>query len=159
MPTVTHVVAYQFDELSDDAKETARGWFRTDYPDYPDYEWWDSTYEDAERIGLVITSFDLGRGQKIAAELNPSARDSARAVIGEHGPTCPTYKTAVHHLYVRRHSGFDWSDESYLHDILEDYWIMLRDEYEYLLSDESVDESIRCNEYLFTVEGRRTLCL
>ncbi len=156
MPTVTHVVAYQFDELSDDAKETARDWFRTDYPDY---EWWDFTYADAASIGLAISSFDLGHSQEINGHLTLSGRESARAVIENHGCICSTYGTAVHHLFKRRHSGFDWCDEGYLNDILEDYWIILRDEYEYLLSDESVDESIRANEYPFTVEGRRTLCL
>lgn len=35
---------YQFDELSDKAKEKARDWFRTNYPEY---EWWDSIYDDA----------------------------------------------------------------------------------------------------------------
>lgn len=38
---------YQYEELSDKAKEKARDWFRQDYPDY---DWWDSTYDDiAER--------------------------------------------------------------------------------------------------------------
>ena len=156
MPTVTHVVAYQFDELSDDAKETARDWFRTDYPDY---EWWDCTCYDAERVGLKITGFDTNHGSEITGDLTMSGRDSARAIIDQHGTESRTYITAVHHLYVRRPSGFDWSCRGYRDDILYDYWVMLRDEQEYLYSDESVDENIRCNEYAFTVEGRRTLCL
>lgn len=35
---------FKFDELSDAAKDTAREWFRKDYPDCG---WWDSVYEDA----------------------------------------------------------------------------------------------------------------
>ena len=38
---------YQYEELSDKAKEKAREWFARDYPDY---DWWDCTYDDiAER--------------------------------------------------------------------------------------------------------------
>ena len=35
---------YQFDELSDSAKEKARDWYRLGAMDY---EWWDYVYEDA----------------------------------------------------------------------------------------------------------------
>lgn len=45
------VSIFKFEELSDAAKEKARAWFRTDYPDY---EWWDSVYADAESIFTIL---------------------------------------------------------------------------------------------------------
>jgi len=50
--------------------------------------------------------------------------------------------------------------EQELKDILRRFmdWIyrLLESEYEYLISEESVDENIRCNEYEFEEDGRRT---
>lgn len=64
---------YKFAELSDEAKNKARDWFREGALDY---DWFDSVYEDAKSIGLKITSFDLGRSQDIQGHLdskhNPS---------------------------------------------------------------------------------------
>jgi hypothetical protein len=42
---------FEFDELSDEAKEKAREWFRGGNLDYA---WWDSTYDDAKRIGVLL---------------------------------------------------------------------------------------------------------
>lgn len=42
---------YKFDELGDAAKEKAREWYRSSALDY---EWWDSVYEDAARMGALI---------------------------------------------------------------------------------------------------------
>ncbi len=49
--------------------------------------------------------------------------------------------------------------EEYIIDAMRDFadWIYkkLREEYEYLMSDEQVDETILANEYEFTAEGNR----
>jgi hypothetical protein len=42
---------YEFDELSDDAKEKAREWFREGNLDY---DWWDCTFDDAKAAGKYI---------------------------------------------------------------------------------------------------------
>lgn len=46
---------YHYEELSDKAKEKAREWFRQDYPDY---NWWDLTYDDiaerAKELGIDL---------------------------------------------------------------------------------------------------------
>lgn len=41
------ISTYQYDELSQKAKECAREWYREGGLDY---DWWDSTYEDAKQI-------------------------------------------------------------------------------------------------------------
>ena len=57
MKTLT-INLYQFSELSDEAKEKAI----SNLSDINvDFDWWTNTYEDAARIGLKITSFDLDR--------------------------------------------------------------------------------------------------
>jgi hypothetical protein len=67
MHTVETTV-YTFDELSDDAKERAREWFRDDHLDY---DWWDSVYEDAATCGKLI-GIDLN--QKPVKLMNGSTR-------------------------------------------------------------------------------------
>lgn len=51
----------------------------------------------------------------------------------------------------------DWQDgiEQALRDLAHWLYVTLRNEAEYLLSDEAVDESIRANEYEFDAEGER----
>jgi len=60
---------YHFDELSEEAKQKAiEGLSDIN----TDYEWWESTYEDAENIGLKLTSFGLDRMQKDYEHLTSS---------------------------------------------------------------------------------------
>lgn len=42
---------YQFDELDDMAKDVARAWFKTDYPDH---NWWESVYDAAREIATYF---------------------------------------------------------------------------------------------------------
>lgn len=170
MKTITTTV-YEFDELNDKAKEKARDWYRDGALDY---EWWDSTYEDAERAGLKITSFDLDRNRHACGEFIKYAEDCAKRILAEHGQDCETFKTAAAFLKERealtiKHADPEASngltydgdqaieecESEFLKSILEDYSIMLQKEMEYLMSDESVDELIRANEYTFTETGKR----
>jgi hypothetical protein len=162
---------YEFNELSDSAKEKARDWYREHALDY---EWWEATYEDAARIGLKIKSFDLDR-RHATGEFTQPAAHVAEEILKQHGETCETYKTAA--AFVKQckeldaktpkeadgspvdESTFNDSqneqDAEFLKSLLEDYSIILKNESEYLVSDELVDESIEINEYTFTETGKR----
>ncbi len=48
---VTTQTIFAFDELSGDAKEKARAWYREGNLDH---EWWDAVYEDAAQCGAVL---------------------------------------------------------------------------------------------------------
>lgn len=166
------VTLYEFDELSDDAKEKAREWWRTGFVQYD--EWWQSVYEDAEMVHLEITSFDLDHGE-ISGRFTDDPTTTADEIIDNHGEDCGTYKTASAFLQERDKTVDEWPktedgdtddeygldrkldeiEDEFLHDILEDYRIMLQKELEYQMSDENVDECIRINEYTFTEDGER----
>lgn len=164
---------YSFDELSDEAKEKARDWYRKGGLDY---EGWDFILEDAKRIGIQIDGFDLYHGTICGSVDDPI--ETIRAILADHGTTCETYKTARaalrEHAHLRQRwwntvdqseysiSEFDYESENaddwaanFRYDILEDYRIFLQEEQEYLESNESIDANIRANEYTFTAEGRR----
>jgi hypothetical protein len=49
--------------------------------------------------------------------------------------------------------------DGWFKDLIEEYISFLHKEMEYLLSDESVDETIEINEYEFTEDGRRSVCI
>lgn len=56
---------FEFSELSESAKETARNHYRSG--DYPGYEWWDGVYEDAVRMGALM-------GIRISSTTHKNAR-------------------------------------------------------------------------------------
>lgn len=156
---------FTFDELSDKAKEKARDWYREGAFDD---RWYDQVYEDAENIGLKITSFDTGRSQEIEGDFTGSHTETADKIIKDHGEHCQTFKLAKNFLEERNELSKAWHEDEdavdekienlegeFKKDLLNEYLSMLGKELEYLQSDESVDENIRANEYTFTEEGKR----
>jgi len=161
---------YQFDELSDKAKEKARDWWRNGDIDF---DWADNMIEDAKMIGLEITGFDVGRGQSCDGKFIDGARECAEAILKNHGDQCETFKTAEAFLKERdeavnaapKDENGDFENEyeldgtlddiesDFLKSILEDYRILLAKEFEYHQSNEYIDEMLRI--YTFTKDGKR----
>jgi hypothetical protein len=171
MPTKKEIVVYQYDELSDEAQDNARKWYRESALAY---DWWDSIYDDAKNIGLKITAFDLGRRNSIEGAFTKDAKDVADAILANHGEIRDTYRDATVYTKYRKAiiaaaplsaieeetddylaNALEELDKGFLHAILQDYLSMLRRETEYLESDECITESIRANDYEFLESGRR----
>ena len=194
---------YTFDELSEEAKKKARGWFKNGGFDY---DWYDSVYDDAKTIGKLM-GIDINKiyfsefySQGDGACFEGSyryAKGSAKAVR-EYAPTDKELHRIASELaklqrkFFYRISGSVKQSGHYSHsrctqiilenadaqgygdslpakiddavsELLRDFmdWIykMLRTEWEYLNSDEQVDETIRINEYNFTENGSRCAIL
>lgn len=144
--TVTHEV-YTFDELSEDARQKA---LEELYDINVDSDWWyENIYEDAENIGLKITSFDTYK-HDISGHLTEDMQTVCKNILKEHDNTCATYTTAEKNK--NRH-GED-NQQQFCKDLLEVYLVMLRDNYEYLQSEEAITETIRANEYEFYANGK-----
>ena len=82
---------YKFNELTDDQKEKAV----YDLADINiDHDWWDCTYEDAENVGILVTSFDEVdvTGDVVDTEY------TANKITRDHGNTCETYLTALQYI-------------------------------------------------------------
>ena len=127
-----------------------------------DYQWWDSTYEDARQIGLEIEAFDIDRGTS-EGRFTLSPEDVMTAILHNHGDACSTFKTAEEYknelsLLSQDDEDYDekYSDikDDFLRSLLEDYCIILSKEYDYLTSEEAIKETIECNDYEFTAEGK-----
>lgn len=162
---------FHFNELSDEAKEAAI----LNMADINiSHEWWDFTYEDAAQVKLNLISFDTDRD--CSGEFIEGAEDTAQAILQNHGACCPTHETATAFVaestklfdtlpiepdddgddlneYCREQAQITLDNE-FLKDILEDYRIILRKEYEYLGSEEAIIETIEANEYEFTIDGQ-----
>ena len=155
---------YKFEELSKEAQQTAIEHLSDINVNY---DWWESTYEDAANIGLKITSFNLDRDRHAKGEFTLSANEVAANIFRDHGETCETYKTAelfmeewqpVFDEYMQTEEGEDKLldiEDEFLKSLLEDYSIMLQSECEYLQSDEAIKETFIVNDYDFTKDGKR----
>ena len=171
MSKIIETTVYSFNELTEKSKYKAREWYRDGALDY---DWWENTYDDAERVGLKITGFDLDRNRHATGEFIKCAESCANAILKEHGKDCETFKDATDYLKELAHlkefhadkestNGLTYEgdeqieilESDFLKSILEDYSIILQKESEWIVSDEQADETILANEYTFTVDGKR----
>ncbi len=165
---------YEFNELSEAAKEKAIEHFR----DFNvDYEWWSNSYDGMAECGVVIHEFDTYRST-IKSEIDDKY-ETAQTIISDWGETSSLHVLSKQFLldrealvkkygegnsidgYVVKDDFFNEYDDDlndleskYHHDINQEMLKMLREEYEYLTSDEAVIESIEINNYEFTEDGK-----
>ncbi len=158
-------VAYDFNELSDKAKEKARQWWRESDYDSGQIAF-DDTVEDARNVGLKITELETCRSTSDKGEFIDGAFNCANAIIAQHGEACATYKTAKAFLAAldalpvvnseeARTDDADGAEYEFLRALLKDYRKMSQAQYEEMQSDAYIDETIEANEYTFTAEGKR----
>lgn len=161
------ITTYSFDELSPEAREHA---IEKLWDINVAYDWWRFIYDDAETVGIKITSFDLSY-HYCKGEFTESARYTANKILQEHGEVCETYQTAngfmdtlnrfleaadkdeYGELYLSDEQQVEEMELEFLRSILEDYRILLQKDYDYQTSDEAIIETIRANEYEFTENG------
>ena len=86
---------YEFSELSDKAKQKAISKLSDINVSH---DWWNFTYDDAENIGLKITSFNLDRNRHAKGKFIISGCEVAEKIMSEHGENCETFKTAAQFL-------------------------------------------------------------
>ena len=167
------VTVYSFDELSDDAKERALNAFRGVNVEF---NWYEDTFDTIRTAGKLIglgidriyfdtdsyCTFDAqyqyvrGAVKAVRASLQGVVR-KLQALQKRHfySLSCAVTKGRSMNYYRCFRFGEDY--ECDLGDIIDDFahWarILLRDEYEYLTSDEAVKEMIEANEYEFDEAG------
>lgn len=145
MKTLTYKV-YKFNELTEESKDRA---VQTYYDINVEDDWWNMTYEDAERIGLKITSFDIGRARDIEGDFVDEPVKVAQSIKGEHGKSCDTYKVAIKYLDSTAYE----DDEVFKQDVLDCYLKQLDNEYAHLISEDTIVETFKANDYDFLENG------
>ena len=161
---------YSFNELSKEAQNKALSKYVTINVEQ---DWYESTYEDAEQVGLKITGFDLDRNKHATGQFTLNALEVAQNILNNHGENCNTHKTAQKFLSEHAPIFADYMDENsdgyesaenedklsdlesdFKDNLLSDYADMLQNEYHYLISDEAIIETIESNEYTFEQDGK-----
>ena len=198
MSTIIKTEVFLFDELTDEAKEKAREWYREGALDY---EWWEFIYETAKTAGTCLGidvdqiyfsgfwsqgdgacftgsyAYRKGWRKALRAEFGGETLDKL-TTIGEalQAAQKPAFYKLAASVKNTNRGNDEYSvtidvdtrdvpetggraDEDELAYTLRSFmrWIyrQLEAEYDWLMSDEQVDESIRANEYTFTVDGKR----
>ena len=174
-------MVYSFNELSEAAQERALNELR--YINV-EYDWWEDSYDTIRAAGKLIgleidgiyfdtdsycifdAYYRYARGAvkavkaefSRATDLHEVARD-LQALQRRHfySLSCNVASQRDTNSYQCFRFGEDYECED-LGDIIDDFahWarVLLRDEYEYLTSDEAVKETIEANEYEFTEAGK-----
>jgi hypothetical protein len=210
MPMIVETEIFTFNELSDDAKENARQWYRQGHLDD---DWWEPVYSDFEAIceilGIALKTTPVplagggmrrkpciyfrgfgsqGDGASFEVECYSYAKDSIARIMayapnddklhaiarrladmqrrnfyrlyaraGQRGRYC--HENTMHINVGRDDAAMTADAEEAVCEALRDLarWLYgrLEREYDYLQSDEVVDESLIANAYTFTAAGER----
>ena len=156
MKTAT-INLYQFNELSDDAKERAREWWR----DSLDYPWWKESEGSfkafCDHFGVKIKDYSIGAYEPCYLDTdaeNAHFRGIRLAAFTRDAmPTgycldCALWQT-FYDEFKRTGSALKAFNEAIEAAVKE-----VRDDMEYQYSDESTDEMLTINEYEFTEDGK-----
>jgi hypothetical protein len=149
------IKVYKFDELTPAAKRKALNYF-VDINTSDD--WWTSIYEDADNIGLNLITFDVDTND-IRGNLTIGFRYTVKTIHDEHGEKLETYKIASKYKKLDANVA-EYSEEQeliterFLKELLAEYLRMLSEDLEYRTSDESIIETIKANDYEFTIDGK-----
>lgn len=173
MQKVISTTVYTFDELSEAAKEKARAWFI-------EGDIWDqrysTTFEDAKQAGITIEDFETDAWENVhnlKISFDDGALNTMNYIINNHGENCDTYKaarayenaidelpnlpeeSAANYAEIERElcESADAIEGDFIVALEKCYTRMLKQEFEYMRSNEYVDEIIIVNEYTFTKSG------
>lgn len=149
---------FEFNELSDSAKENARSWYR----DGNTFDWFDDYLASINafcgEFGVTVTNYCLGEGRGAFIDTNATnANFRGLKLENFDKELTPTGFCADSDLRYNFHEVFKRSGDA-LHafkDTIETIQHTIRRDIEDSNSDACVDDSIECNEYWFTEDGKR----
>jgi hypothetical protein len=151
-------IVFQFDELSDGAKEKARDWYRegAEFPWCGEYRASINAFID--RFGAALKDWSIGPWCPLDYRVDFDNSNFRGVKLSQFtGEEMPTGSCADCDLWGTFHREFKRTGNArYAFDeAVQAGFKAWRDDWEYSLSDEAVDESIRANEYEFYENGER----
>lgn len=170
---VIEIKAYTFEELSKAAQRKALNQF-SDYN--TEENWWNWTYEDAKEIGIQINGFDLNsyRSIEFTSTRHNSWVDVARLIVNNwpdvqenilvdaakkllEWNTVELVKCALLEDPTEGYHESDDTEETgdFQTAIQKYFFERLTAEFEYLSSDEAIQEIIESNGYEFDEQGNK----
>ena len=140
---------YKFSELSEESQEKALDNLRDIDVDY---DWWEHIFEEAKNIGRKIESFEINN-REVSGRFIESIDNVVKNIIEYYKKDDDRYKTVQVFLNVFNNDDDFNRNNKFLNDLLCDYSIILQKEFDYLISDEVVRETIITNDYEFLEDG------
>ena len=137
------IKVFTFDELSEKAQAKVLEDFA--YINV-EHDWWDAIEDEIVRQGGKLESLSIGRDGECDIGCDDWGAFSA-SIVETHGEQTDTYKTAK--LFLDNKI----DEEDFVREIRRDYHRLLEREYEYLMSEEAIRESIEANELEFLEDG------
>ncbi len=146
---------YTFDELSDTAKKFVYEKYRDSLVEYN--SWYDSIEQDAKMIGLKLIFWNLDDQYKSNNYLFLLVGLDAvmTKILENHDSECDTYKLAKTYFQEKKKLGSDFNGDSYINQLKKLYWLMLKNEYNYLISDRGLAEHFIDTETWFYENGQK----
>ena len=135
--------AYEFSELNEKAKEKVLQQYCSLNVD--NEYWWDFVCEEFNDLGLKINSFDIDR-REINIDFIDDISEFCVNVINNSG-----HEDIINVCeYYLKNKG----DKQYYKKLIaEEVLTNLTNEYDYLISEEAVIETIETNEWYFNIDG------
>lgn len=152
------ISVYSFDELTDNAKERARSWYRENL----DYPWWDEVQSSlksfCDEFKVSILDYSLGDARREFIRTNATNANfrglKIRDFDREAMPTGFCFDSDLRYTFADVFTKHGDALGAF-NDALEAFMRSVRADVEYQYSDEAVDEFITCNGYEFTELGER----
>lgn len=150
---------YTFEELSEQAKETARAWWRNG-DDFPYFgEMAQSLKAFCDHYGVKLVDYTLSDCYRAHIDTDASPRSFRGLALKQVQGNAQLMPTGVFYdcrLFEGFADSFKKSGDALdaFKETLEDYLRMVREEIEYYYSDENIDEMLIVNEYDFTEDGK-----
>jgi len=128
-----------FDEFNEEDKQKLLSKYR--YINITvDYGWWNDIYEDASNIGIEIKGFDLNRNTSHVNIIISNYKETAILISKNRG-----------------NSGLEIAKRFLAHKNKEDFHValcehflnLLKEEYDYLISDKKITKTLIENKYYF----------
>lgn len=98
---------YKFEELSEESQQKA---IENNSDFNVEFDWWQFTYEDAERVDLKINGFDIYRNT-IDVDFKYTPKDTALSILKEHGKDTDTYILAK--KFIKEYEEAEKNEEKY----------------------------------------------
>jgi hypothetical protein len=157
MRTIEQTI-YTFEELTEDAKEKARAWYRQGI----DYPWWDEVKDSLTAFcdGFNIKVLDYSMGDARREYIKTDATNAnfrgfkLKDFDREEMPTGFCFDCDLRYTFADEFKRYG-SALGAFNEALEAFLRSVRNDVEYQYTDEAVDESIQCNGYEFTEDGER----
>lgn len=144
---------YYYEELDGSAKNNALSYFSDINLDD---DWWQPTYETWRENGVVIKSFDLYKDE-VELDFTDEFVDVATSIASFFGEVNDNYKFAQDYLNAIDNLTEDEIEDAndlFYSDLQDCIAHWLNNEFDYLLSEEAVEDAIIDREIMFTKDGR-----